>query len=331
MVNGLRRVNLFVGPNNSGKTSLLEAVHLLVSQNDIDELLRIVRWRGKLATDPPALWIREQIDDESRISGRFDAIAENLAEVIIRNESDIDDIEDKTFYVTSLEVDASYGQHRQSAVSHLFQKPRERITRQQAVTVLCPLVFSSPFVRHDTGFLVDLFNRSVEEGTKDEVVSFIRDKLDSGFANVDAIPSHESAEFTRFRVTHENFTIAADLTQFGEGVQRIFHIGLLFAYARGGIVLIDEFENAIHYTLLRPFTRFVQELAVKFDVQVFLSSHSKECIDAFVTNEYRLDDISAFALRRENNHRVAHRYDGNRLKQLLDVANVDLRGRDPKS
>jgi AAA15 family ATPase/GTPase len=212
----------------------------------------------------------------------------------------------------------------------LFQKPRERITRQQAVTVLCPAVFSSPFVLHDTGFLVDLFNRSVEAGTKDEAVQFIQEKLDAGFFNVDAVPSHESAEFTRFKVTHKTFKTAVDLTQFGEGVQRIFHISLLFAYARGGVVLIDEFENAIHYTLLKAFTRFVQELAVKFDVQVFISSHSKECVDAFVTNDFGLHDVSAYALRRDNGRRVAHHYDGPRLRQLIEVADVDLRGQEAK-
>jgi hypothetical protein len=100
------------------------------------------------------------------------------------------------------------------AVTHLFQQ-RERITKLDSVAVLCPVVFSSPFVQHDTEFLVDLFNRSVEAGTKDEVVKFIREKLDHGFVNVDAAPSHGSQQFTRFRVAHDGFELAPDLTQFG--------------------------------------------------------------------------------------------------------------------
>ena len=327
-VSGLKRVNLFAGPNNSGKTTLLEAVDLLASQNDIDELLRVICRRGKLDGDPPALWISEQIEPEVRLAGRFDALSDNVAEVTIRNEQNGDDLDDKTFYVTSLEVEAKYGQHEQTAVTHLFQQ-RERITRLQSVTVLCPVVFSTPFVQHDTEFLVDLFNRSVEAGTKDEVVQFIRGQLDAGFHNVDAAPGHGASQFTRFRVTHDNFELAPDLTQFGEGAQRIFHIGLLFAYARGGVVLIDEFENAIHYSLLRPFTRLVQELAVKFDVQLFLTTHSKECIDAFVKNEYRLEDVSAYAIRTDEGRPVAHHYEGTRLERLLDIADVDLRGGSP--
>lgn len=329
-ISDLKRVNVFAGPNNSGKTSVLEAVHLLVSQNDIDEVLRVICRRGKVSNDPPALWVMEQLQPEVRISGRFDTLKDNLAEVIIRNEPRSDEVEDKTFYVTSFEVNATYGKDNQSAVTHIFQQ-RERITRSNVVSVLCPAVFSSPFMQHDTEFLVELFNRSVEAGTKDEVVQFIREKLDLGFINVDAAPSHGATRFTRFRVTHSGFETAHDLTQFGEGVQRIFHIGLLFAYARGGVVLIDEFENAIHYTLLRPFARFVQELAVKFDVQVFVTSHSKECIDAFVKNAFMLEDISAFALRTENGQPIAHYYEGTRLEQLLEIADVDMRGGSPNA
>ena len=32
-IDGLERVNLFVGNNNSGKTSLLEAIYLLLNEN----------------------------------------------------------------------------------------------------------------------------------------------------------------------------------------------------------------------------------------------------------------------------------------------------------
>ena len=64
----LSRVNLFVGPNNSGKTSLLEAVHLLISQNDVNGILSLVRRRGKLTENPPSLWVKDQIPAKTEIS-----------------------------------------------------------------------------------------------------------------------------------------------------------------------------------------------------------------------------------------------------------------------
>lgn len=45
----LRRINLFVGENNSGKTSLLEAVYLLAQLNDLNAFLDLERFRGKFS------------------------------------------------------------------------------------------------------------------------------------------------------------------------------------------------------------------------------------------------------------------------------------------
>jgi predicted ATPase len=322
---GLKRINLFVGPNNTGKTSLLEAVSILANQNDVDELLRMICRRGKVADDPPPTWVKDQIQTKLEVVGCFDDVPVNLARVKIRNEMDGEELEDKTFYVTSIEVDAEYAGKRHSAITHLFER-RDRITRLESVQVLCPVVFSSPFTQHDTETMVELFNRSVDAKTKDKIIEFIKKELDPGFKDVDAAPAYGSRNFTRFRVNHDGFQSACDLAQFGEGVQRIFQIGLLFAYAQDGIVLIDEFENAIHYSLLRPFTRLVQQLAVEFNAQVFLTSHSKECVDAFMTNGNSIEDVSAYALRVEHNNVRGYHYPAERLKHMLDFVDIDLRG-----
>ena len=93
-----------------------------------------------------------------------------------------------------------------------------------------------------------------------------------------------------------------------------------------GIVFLDEFETAIHNSLLILFTKFVQQLANTFNVQVFLTSHSKECIDAFVNNNYRNDEISSFFLQNENTVIDAIYVDGNELKEYVDSIDFDLRG-----
>jgi energy-coupling factor transporter ATP-binding protein EcfA2 len=46
-MNGLGRINLLVGRNNSGKTSVLEALHLLVSAADPNGLLQVLWRRGE--------------------------------------------------------------------------------------------------------------------------------------------------------------------------------------------------------------------------------------------------------------------------------------------
>lgn len=57
-IDGLARVNLIVGSNNSGKTSLLEAVYLLVNQLNFESLIEVLHNRGEIAdktSSPPGL------------------------------------------------------------------------------------------------------------------------------------------------------------------------------------------------------------------------------------------------------------------------------------
>src|SRR5579863_911637 len=46
-MSGLERVNLLVGTNNSGKTSVLEAIHLLTSRGDPWALWEVLQRRGE--------------------------------------------------------------------------------------------------------------------------------------------------------------------------------------------------------------------------------------------------------------------------------------------
>ena len=134
-----------------------------------------------------------------------------------------------------------------------------------------------------------------------------------------------SNDIKRFLVDSKIFPEkSVDITSYGEGLQRIFEIALAFAYCKNGVLLIDELETAIHYSLLVDFTKFIQELAVKFNVQVFITTHSKECIGAFVENDVHNEDINFYTmLRGEDNQIETIVYNDealiNELEQDLEV------------
>jgi AAA15 family ATPase/GTPase len=106
----------------------------------------------------------------------------------------------------------------------------------------------------------------------------------------------------------------------------MFLLSLLFASAQHGIVLIDEFENALHHRLIGPFARFMHQMAVKFNVQVFITSHSKECIDAFITAIPDEDDLSCHAVVNTDAGIRTRDFPGPVFKKLLEAGDVDLRG-----
>jgi AAA15 family ATPase/GTPase len=155
------------------------------------------------------------------------------------------------------------------------------------------------------------------------VIYFIKN-IDS---TINDIRLNDVDDIERFIVDSSKFSDRnLEITNYGEGLQRIFEIALGFAYSRNGIVCIDEFETAIHNSLLVEFTKFIQELADTFNVQVFLTSHSKECIDAFVNNEYNNDEISAYFLENVDNGIEAIYVGGDELKEYIESTDFDLRG-----
>ena len=315
------RINLIVGVNNAGKTSLLEAIHLLAHQNDERALLDAIRWRGRVEGEPPPLWLVEQLPRMAHISGSFDQVPDNMTSVEFEVDTEPEpDIEDQTSFLSKLAIESNY-ERRVQSTDVVFFDDRPRRTRFQGQNWLCRSAFTSPFSANHPETLARCNKESLEAGTKQQIIDFIRERVDPGLRNIELADRDN-----RFLVVHDNFDKAPDLATFGEGVRRVFEIGLLCAGVRGGVLLVDEFENAIHTELLMEFTRLVQDLAVQLNVQVFLSTHSKEAIDAFVLNGYQTDDIVGYAISRASDGVTARRYDGSRLQSLHKAVDFDLRG-----
>ena len=71
------------------------------------------------------------------------------------------------------------------------------------------------------------------------------------------------------------------MNSLGDGMQRILEIALALVNARGGVLLIDEFENGLHYSIQPDLWRLIFRVARNLDVQVFATTHSWDCIEAF--------------------------------------------------
>ena len=317
----LCRVNLITGINNAGKTSLLEAVYLLAHQNDERALFDVLRWRGRLEDDPDPLWLVEQIPPTIRIEGRFDKMPGNSTRLDVQRVNEpSDDVMDQTSFLAKLAIESGYDGHDQSTEVTLFSD-RSRRTSFQGYHWLCPSAFTSPFWANRGDTLAKANKASLEAKTKAKVIKFIKKHLDPGITNIEL-----ADKFNRFLVNHSDFDSAPDLSSFGDGLRRIFEMGLLLASVRGGVLLIDEFESAIHKKLLDPFTRMIQELALELNVQVFLTTHSKETLDALVANECSTNSLAVYAIRRNDDGVGVRRFDGNQLRRLHKAVDFDPRG-----
>jgi hypothetical protein len=66
----------------------------------------------------------------------------------------------------------------------------------------------------------------------------------------------------------------------GGGLVRMGSLLTAIAVSGHGAILIDEFENGLHHTVLAKAWQAVLAFAERFDVQVFATTHSAECIQA---------------------------------------------------
>ncbi len=71
------------------------------------------------------------------------------------------------------------------------------------------------------------------------------------------------------------------LRSLGDGMQRMLGIALALVNVKDGMLLVDEIENGLHYSVLPDLWRLVFQLAHRLNIQVFATTHSWDCIEAF--------------------------------------------------
>ncbi len=73
------------------------------------------------------------------------------------------------------------------------------------------------------------------------------------------------------------------LRSMGEGMDRLLGLSLALVKANGGLLMVDEIESGLHYSVQPDMWRLVFETAERLNVQVFATTHSLDCIRAFQT------------------------------------------------
>lgn len=71
------------------------------------------------------------------------------------------------------------------------------------------------------------------------------------------------------------------LKRLGDGANRLFAIALALANSANGLLLIDEAENGIHYSVHGRLWRMIFNAAASANVQVVAATHSWDCIVGF--------------------------------------------------
>lgn len=312
-INQLGRVNLIVGKNNIGKTSLLEAIWLYANRGSSVTIYDILKDRDEhrvfnLNTDSEQtqqeilaiknlFYQRNDFTDQTQTL-RISNTRENYLQIQARwyqvEMDDHDNPSPKPIKYADLDFsDESF--FGVEAVMHTKDEAIQRIRRypsygqsnnQAWIEFPCNFIRSHLVDRYRVNTwrnttLIEGLEHYVIEGLQIiepliEAINVINFEERSGInrtvaSNLIPIPVVRIAGSTKF----------IPLRSLGDGLNRMLILILAMVNAKDGFVLIDEIENGLHYSIYPDVWKLIFKLAETLNVQVFATTHSKECLNAF--------------------------------------------------
>jgi AAA15 family ATPase/GTPase len=361
----LGQVNIFVGDNNAGKTSILEAISILCNPLDPFQWLEVSQRRlylglSQLITPRPnseALkWIFSQ-----KIGASNDEIYQ--AEILIEangttpihelkaklgeiygsgveknNQKSFDkDISSPQEEVSSPEIDSvraglelEIAVNLASAQLNLFPPEAEReIFQFWENERFVQRRRNKPIVKNATIFpsysssepILERLSRIIrqEEDGKNEVLELIR-SFDNNILDIQIL-SMPTGIATLY-IKHKELGLAP-LYVFGDGFKRALVIALTLLTTAKGVLLVDEIETSIHVSALGSVFSWLIETCRRREIQLFVTTHSLEAIDAMLQPEIATDNVVAFRLN--HNGQAPQRFSGNLLHRLRSERGLDVR------
>ena len=327
-VEPLSRVNLIAGRNNVGKTALLEALWMLSRPSASLDAPRAIRRRGVGGHEQEELFSNLFFNYDTTLaislkaehqSGCGDAtLAITSQSRMERPLTDWSNVSETDFENESIHAVDSVSQlvfQHTSESSHMYRTTAwieagtksgtpQTVVRQDtlpAPTSNRPCEFESPGKRHSARGLAALFGRAQMGHYVPQIEKAVR-LLEPRLQRLEVITDSRGIPEIHGDIgAGRPFPISI----MGEGTKRLLSLTLSFMKAQDGLMLVDEIENGIHHSALSEVWNTIGWLSREFNVQVFATTHSYECIkaarEAFKSNGNH-DEFAYIRLQR--NHRT---------------------------
>ena len=129
-----------------------------------------------------------------------------------------------------------------------------------------------------------------------------------------------------YKILSKEHKRALPLNVYGDGMKKAILLMSAVIRTQGGILLLDEFETAIHTTAMEKVFRWILETCIKLDVQLFLTTHSEEAIDKILKCSPVLQDkMKVFTLYKKEDGTVARVLDARKAIEIKDEMGIELR------
>ncbi len=331
-VNGLSKVNIFVGKNGCGKTSVLEAILFLLGM--ANPLIPNLHNRGVPFSSPEEnlkyLFYRLNYLNKPHIQGEFKSgLAHSLEiEPIFRQTNVVDGgmittgVYNKIARLNSNFIFKLPGGKKESHTNAAVYKEDGSFTldiqSDQGEVEKFQSVFISSF---SLNMATDRYSEVLKKGRE----SIILNALKTFNPDVQDIKFLKDGIY--FRLTGIDELLHSSML--GDGMRRFLSIITGIASLEGEVsyIMIDEIENGLHYAADRILWRSILSLLDTFNVQLFITTHNLEVLSALKSVKYagQRDICKVFTIANTIKKGFqAYRYSFEGLQEVIDQ-NIEFR------
>jgi AAA15 family ATPase/GTPase len=324
-VSDLKRINLFGGKNNSGKTTVLESIFILAGAANpyLPIFTNGLREYKKFHEEDFILLFNKLnyqkviiLDSIEHSENQRQLIIKPILENIISIKENISNIStiikglinSYQYKSKSSEIKFNTTIRIESSEHHPDFDIREVQEKNYKEEFTCIFLNSSNILKE----LEDRVNEIILNKRKKDILEILQ-KLDSSVVDIDTM------EDTVYFDTGLDKLVPIQVA--GDGMKKILSIITAIQTCKNGIVIIDEIDNGLHYSAQKLLWKAIFDSCEKFNVQIFATTHSWECLNSFtevVQNLESKDMITYTRLEKAENKHIAYTYSQNVLHTALE-------------
>lgn len=339
----LARINLIVGKNNAGKTSLLEALQLYARRGSPFLALQLLQERDEL---PPSiaqsrqnpeeigesiLGIKHLFYNRPDITDEHDAIqigpvgskSDTLSLSIGGWSSDFTDFEiDRILELSSLTLITQFGSDSRNHPLHRYVNRKVTVKVKKA-----PYIFISES-GFENPYLAELWDEVTLTPLEKDVINALR-IVEPNVERLNFVNHPNTRDrIPKVKIAGQNEPVP--LRSMGQGIKRVLGIILAVANTKDKMLLIDEIDSGLHYSVLSDVWNLIFEVAARLNVQLFATTHSWDCIEAFQVAIAQHEEVDGvlFSLRNKKGKPgevVAIRSDKQDLDAIVSYPTIEVR------
>ncbi|AIU68856.1 ABC transporter ATPase [Thermococcus eurythermalis] len=336
------QVNVFVGRNNVGKSSVLEAIAIALSAANRDPTQlkaifgHVLKWRGWVGhTSLYSLFTNSQIPIELKFiaggvpfvvtimhPGNLTQLMETKSKLKLDTET-LKNMLSESVEAISLQIKAGPLQRNAMVLVSGSGNMTVMTSEDEPYPVELPVEFVTPYDMVTPGFIETVFSKAF----KVRAYSIALDLIRRAYPDVEGLsPVHEENGVLMY-VDIKHAPKSIPYYSMGDGFKFLSATAFLVSSMKNGYLLIDSAEAFHHLASLRAMVRTLLEGSLKNNVQVFLTTHSLELIDMLLEEGIRMGINGRVIYMKRENGKLTHSIETfENAKELREDLGIDLRG-----